>query len=55
MFTHITSKRQLRKETITERMEPADAFAEFLDMEEDSSLKNRIRELGNNIISRSLE
>lgn len=55
VFTHITSKRQLRKETITERMEPADAFAEFLDMEEDSSLKNRIRELGNNIISRSLE
>lgn len=55
VFPHITSKRQLRKETITERVDPQEAFAEFLGMEEDSDVKERARELGTRIISRSAE
>lgn len=55
VFPHITSKRQLRKETITERVDPQEAFVEFLGMEEDSDVKERVKELGTRIISRSTE
>lgn len=50
IHTHVSSKRQLRKESITERIEPLTAFNEFLDLEEDSPLKQRMKELGTQVI-----
>lgn len=55
VFTQIISKRQLRKETITERISPQEAFNEFMDLEENSDIKDRVAELGSRIISRRSE
>lgn len=49
--TTVTSKRQLRKDSITERVDPQTAFEEVLELEEDSEIMQRVRELGTQIIA----
>jgi exonuclease SbcD len=50
----ITAKRQLRKASITERLDPVSSFNEYLELEEDPTIRERMRELGVNIISKRL-
>lgn len=46
----IISKRQLRKATITERNDPLSSFNEYLDLEADSDMREKMREIGVQII-----
>lgn len=46
----ISSARQLRKASITERADPISAFREYIDLEEKNKITNRMRELGLKII-----
>jgi len=48
----VASKRQLRKASITEKIDPISSFNEYLELEEDSALRERMREFGIGIISR---
>jgi len=48
----ITAKRQLRKASITEKIDPIQSFNEYLELEEDAAMRERMRELGIGIISR---
>jgi len=50
IHTQVVSKRQLRKDTITERRSPADSFLEYLELVEDGSLRERMKEIGLKII-----
>jgi exonuclease SbcD len=47
----ISSKRQLRKETITERSVPLQSFNEYLDLSEDTPLREKMRAIGTKIIN----
>lgn len=55
LWTSVISKRQLRKDTITERTTPLEAFNEYLSLQEDAPLKEKIRELGSRIINKDNE
>ncbi len=48
---HIASERQLRKESITEKSMPLESFYAYLDLEEDTPLSGRVKELGTMIIN----
>jgi hypothetical protein len=48
----VTAKRQLRKASITEKIDPISSFNEYLELEEDAVMKERMRELGIGIISK---
>jgi DNA repair exonuclease SbcCD nuclease subunit len=50
IYPQIVSKRQLRKSTITESLDLEAAFGEFLELEEDLAIKERMREIGMRII-----
>ena len=51
IHVQVISKRQLRKESITERKDPASSFLEYLDLIEDTQLKERMKEVGLKIIT----
>lgn len=52
MHLQVTAKRQLRKASITEKIDPISSFNEYLELEEDQAMRERMRELGIGIISR---
>lgn len=52
VYFQLTAKRQLRKSSITEKLDPIHSFNEYLDLETDTKLKEKMREIGLGIISR---
>lgn len=51
IHTQVVSKRQLRKSTITERINPTKSFEEYLTLIEDREMRELMRERGGRIIS----
>jgi hypothetical protein len=46
----LNSKRQLRKSTITERVDPIKSFNEYLELEDDLAMRENMKEFGEKII-----
>jgi len=53
VFATVVSKRQLRSSEITERLDPKSSFSKWLELEDDSKLRERLRKAGNQIIEES--
>jgi len=51
IHVQIVSKRQLRKDSITERKSPSESFLEYLELIEDSQLRERMKDIGLKIIT----
>lgn len=52
VHVQVVAKRQLRKATITEKTDPVSSFNEYLELEENAEMRERMRELGLPIIAR---
>lgn len=50
IYPQVISKRQLRKSSITESLDLEAAFDEFLELEDDLTIRERMREIGTRII-----
>jgi len=50
IHTQVVTKRQLRKSTITERIDPLKSFIEYLDLVEDRQMREQMRQVGSKII-----
>jgi DNA repair exonuclease SbcCD nuclease subunit len=50
IHTQVVTKRQLRKSTITERIDPLKSFVEYLDLVEDPQMKEKMKQIGSKII-----
>jgi exonuclease SbcD len=50
IHTQIVTKRQLRKASITERIDPLKSFTEYLDLVEDPLMKEKMKQVGSKII-----
>jgi DNA repair exonuclease SbcCD nuclease subunit len=50
IHTQVVTKRQLRKATITERIDPLKSFTEYLDLVEDPLMKEKMKQVGSKII-----
>lgn len=50
IYPQLTSRRQLRKATITERINPLESFNEYLELEDDVDMRESMRVFGTRII-----
>ncbi len=50
VYPQMVSKRQLRKSSITERDDPEDSFKEFLELESDPVMRQKMKDIGIRII-----
>lgn len=50
IYPQLTSKRQLRKSTITEHLSPLKSFSEYLELEDDKDMRENMRIFGTRII-----
>lgn len=51
VFTNIAPKRQMRKESITEQADPITAFLDYLELEKNPKLKEKMKEYGLGILN----
>jgi DNA repair exonuclease SbcCD nuclease subunit len=55
IFTTVVSARQLRKASITERNDPLITFYDYLELESDLNLREKMRQIGTKIITGKIE
>lgn len=51
IYPQVVTKRQLRKSTITERNDPITSFLEYIELEGDLDIRNKMKLIGSKIIS----